>query len=97
MSDLAAHLETMRTRARGLDDQLDIVIAGVLEAEGAAREIGGADIGVPCELSVTDHGDLMYCLREALRALRGAERITLEHAGDIGLCQAKVQRGENLY
>lgn len=96
MSDLAAHLVTMRARAHQLEVQLDSATTEVLDALETAREISNADFDVACELSATDHDDLMNALETALRALRGAERTTREHASEIRQCHAKVNRNEDL-
>lgn len=94
MSDHDTHLKAIRVRADQLGEQLDDLIPAVMDAERVAREIGAADLGVPGELSATDHADLMRDLRRALCALRSAERITELHRYEIKAQQAKTSRDE---
>lgn len=92
MSDHDTHLETIRGRADKLGEQLDDLIPATMSAEQTACEIGAADLGLPGELSATDHADLMCDLRRALCALRSAERVIELHRYEIKAQQAKTDR-----
>lgn len=94
MSDFAAHLEKVLACGSRLRGQLDDLITDLLSAEQTAREIGGADLGVPGELSATDHDDLLSDLQQALRGLRGAERTVDRHMGEVKAEQARIEAGE---
>jgi hypothetical protein len=83
MGDTRFFYERMRDRARHLVEKLDDAMAGVLVVDQAVDEVMKADMDNPGELSPTDAADLRQSLENALFSLRAAERIAVEHTGDV--------------
>lgn len=90
-SDTAHHNERMHERATALSHRLDEVISALMAADRAATEVARSDLDAAGEMATTDHEDLIRCLKDAQFSARTAERIVLDHLGDIRRAAAAAE------
>ncbi len=83
MTDSAELYTRMSRRASGLCERIDEAIHALLSVESAVNEAARSDVDVAGQLQPTEYEDLVQCVESAMFALRGAERIALDHQDDV--------------